>query len=1177
MRTPEKELRLHRVQLMLIFWQVLFLEGSIFMDLHSASNVVLQVLTQATSQDTSVLKPAEEQLKQWETQPGFYSVLLNIFTNHNLDINVRWLAVLYFKNGIDRYWRRMAVHALSEEEKSTLRAGLIANFNEPVNQIATQISVLIAKVARLDCPRQWPELIPTLVESVKIQDDLRQHRALLTFYHVTKTLASKRLAADRKLFYDLASGIYSFTCSLWNHHTDTFLQQICVRDETTMSNSLERTLLSLKVLRKLTVHGFVEPHKNIEVMGFLHAVFVRLKQFLECSKNIETDNACRDRLEKTIILFTKVILDFLDQHPFSFTSLIQRSLEFSVSYVFTEAGEGVVFERFIVQCMNLIKMIVKNYAYKPSKNIEESSPETLEAHKIKASFFTYPTLTEICRRLVTQYFLLTEEELTMWEEDPEGFTVEETGGDSWKYSIRPCTEVLFIDIFHEYNQTLTPVLLEMVHSLQGPTNMDDTHALLIKDAVYNAVGLAAYELFDSVDFDQWFKTQLLAELQVTHNRYKPIRRRVIWLIGQWISVKFKSDLRPILYEAICNLLQDEDLVYLESMFTLLFKLLQEVRECDTKMHVLHVLSCVIERVNMQIRPYVACLVQYLPLLWKQSEKHNMLRCAILTTLIHLIQGLGAESKNLYSFLLPVIQLSTDVSQPPHVFRRLVTLENSPCLTPELLRIFQNMSALLELSSENIRTCFKIINAYLFLSSSEFLQIYSSDLCRSFCEILKNVNTEGQVQVLKVVENVFKVNPGLGPEMFQPLLPSVVRGIIQGERYPVVMSTYLGVIGRILLQNKSFFSLLLNQMACEFNQEPDHLLGHIIEMWVDRMDNITQPERRKLSALALLSLLPSDNSTSPKIFKNSKSAGIQQSFATSLVAQNMYLTSNSVKKQLNFNANTVTSLVKVSYASTYQNLSEENSGRNSKQEQIATQKITANVTMKENKVLSPEAVSVSFKTSLICTQQVEKLKQAFDILLTFFILACAMVFFLFYKIIKLKQKYNVQKNSDNTIEYYGFYQAGSYNVTVPQNPRSSELDPAELSKSTAFENQAQVILFEHSALIVQDKFCGIINISVEGLHDVMTEDIETRTFKDCMLMSSFEEPKVIEEEEPPTEQDKRKKMLALKDPVHSVSLQQFVYEKLKAQQELLGEQSFQALMETVDTEIVAQLQDFLQGF
>jgi len=39
---------------------------------------------------------------------------------------------------------------------------------------------------------------------------------------------------------------------------------------------------------------------------------------------------------------------------------------------------------------------------------------------------------------------------------------------------------------------------------------------------------------------------------------------------------------------------------------------------------------------------------------------------------------------------------------------------------------------------------------------------------------------------------------------------------------------------------------------------DQLLGGVIEMWVDRMDNITQPERRKLSSLALLSLLPSDN-------------------------------------------------------------------------------------------------------------------------------------------------------------------------------------------------------------------------------------------------------------------------------------------------------------------------------
>uniref|UniRef100_A0A4W4GK96 Importin-11 n=1 Tax=Electrophorus electricus TaxID=8005 RepID=A0A4W4GK96_ELEEL len=947
------------------------------MDVQSASSVVLQALTQAASQDTAVLKPAEEQLRQWETQPGFYTVLLSIFNNHMLDVNVRWLAVLYFKNGIDL-------------------SGRLLEFSV---KIATQIAVLIAKVARLDCPRQWPELIPVLLESVKVQDILRQHRALLTFYHVTKTLASKRLAADRRLFQDLASSIYGFTCSLWNHHTDSYLQELQAGHQDAALSSLERTLLSLKVLRKLTVHGFVEPHKNMEVMVSVRHV------------HIGPGSVCREKLEKTVILYTKVLLDFLEHHPYPFIPLIQRSLEFTVTYVFTDVGEGLVFERFIVQCMSLIKMIVRNDAYRPDKNVDESNAETLEAHRIKSAFFTPPTLAEIGTRLVSKYFLLTQEEVAMWEEDPESFAVEETGGDSWKYSLRPCTEVLFLDIFHNYSATLTPVLLQMVHNLQGPSDVDDPAQLLLKDSVYNAVGLAAYELFDSVDFDQWFSNQLLAELQVSHNRYKVIRRRVIWLIGQWISVKFKSELRPLLYESflICGVFSktilyafvlvfvcvfflnvfspvddfefrtEQFLPYLESIFALLFQLLQQVSDCDTKMQILHVVSCVIERVSTQIRPYVACLVQYLPVLWKQSEEHNMLRCAILTTLIHLVQGLGAESRNLYPFLLPVIHLSTDVCLPPHVYLLedglelwLVTLENCPAITPELLRIFQNMTALLELSSENVKTCFQIISAYIYLSATEFLQNYAEALCRSFCDLLKDITMEGQVQVLKVVEVAVKVSPVLASQTFQPLFPLVFRGVLDGERYPVVMSTYLGVVGRVLLQNSCFFRTFLMQMAMELNQEVDHLLGSMIEMWVDRMDNITQPERRKLSSLALLSLLPSDSS------------------------------------------------------------------------------------------------------------------------------------------------------------------------------------------------------------VVQDKFCGIINISVEALHDVMTEDRETGTLKDCMLMNHLEEPKLSDDEEPPTEQDKRRKLLLLQDPVHTVSLQQFVYEKLTSQQALLGEGSFQALMETVDSEIVRQLQEFLQG-
>lgn len=45
----------------------------------------------------------------------------------------------------------------------------------------------------------------------------------------------------------------------------------------------------------------------------------------------------------------------------------------------------------------------------------------MEAHKIKMDFFQFGTLREICHRLVSQYFLLTSEDLSNWDADPEGF------------------------------------------------------------------------------------------------------------------------------------------------------------------------------------------------------------------------------------------------------------------------------------------------------------------------------------------------------------------------------------------------------------------------------------------------------------------------------------------------------------------------------------------------------------------------------------------------------------------------------------------------------------------------------------------------------------------------------------------------------------------------------------
>lgn len=57
---------------------------------------------------------------------------------------------------------------------------------------------------------------------------------------------------------------------------------------------------------------------------------------------------------------------------------------------------------------------------------------------------------------------------------------------------------MFVTLFHEFRQILAPVLLEMInasHSLVSPT---DLPAILHKDAIYSAAGLAAFDLYDEV-------------------------------------------------------------------------------------------------------------------------------------------------------------------------------------------------------------------------------------------------------------------------------------------------------------------------------------------------------------------------------------------------------------------------------------------------------------------------------------------------------------------------------------------------------------------------------------------------------------------------------------------------------------------------------------------------------
>lgn len=322
--------------------------------------------------------------------------------------------------------------------------------------------------------------------------------------------------------------------------------------------------------------------------------------------------------EKYSVLHAKLLADLLENHPYSFMPVMKDTLSIICRLCFTPEGEGLLFQRFIIMSFNIIKQVLLCPEYKLPKNadLEDlSGSPSLQGHTIKTEFFQPSTVLEIAKYLISQYLLLSKDDLELWDADPEQYVCED-GGDSWRYSYRPCCETLFLTIFHENRTILSPMMVEMVRTSAGPVSPQDLRALLYKDAVYNAVGLAAFDLYDDIDFDQWLVNGIEQELTIKDSNYRIVRRRAAWLVGQWSGVKLSPELRPKLYQILVPLLkQDEDLVvrlaaakavkvviddfeftsdelkpYLSSAFGQLFDLLKEVQECDTKVNLSRLLT-----------------------------------------------------------------------------------------------------------------------------------------------------------------------------------------------------------------------------------------------------------------------------------------------------------------------------------------------------------------------------------------------------------------------------------------------------------------------------------------------------------------------------------------------------------------------------------------------------------
>ncbi|KAI4921188.1 uncharacterized protein J4E92_008175 [Alternaria infectoria] len=691
-------------------------------------SILFHVLRSASSADQTQVQTGTKQLQQWEKAAGFYPLLQTVFLDQSLPLEVRYLAVIQLKNGIDKYWRKTATNAVSKEDKATIRARLLESaVNEADHRLALQNALVVAKIVRFEFPNDWPDLFQQLLHILRASTDpnayrLQLPRALLVLLYIVKELSTGRLLRTRQSLQTVAPEIFNVLGTIYVNKVQTW--QAFFRDggddEGGALESIDNSLLAIKTMRRLIIAGYEFPGRDKDVQEFWTLTRTHLGEFLQyvMPENSPLASEVQKKIGRHLMQLSKLHLNMATTHPADFV-LLPNSIELARDYwsLISRLGEqwgsksiegakvgtdgdaedeAPILERLGLKGLLLIRACVKMVFFPTQtfrfKHQQEKDEKNAATHKIKTDLLTDDLVREMISALVQRFFVFRPSDLRMWEEEPDEWEKMEEGAEDWEFAIRPCAEKLFLDLAKNFKNLIIQPLLQVFYTVATPENED----ILFKDSVYTAVGLAADILHDQLDFDTFLEKTLVIEAAKQTPGFNIIRRRIAIIISQWITIKMAKEKKPIVYQIFQHLLDKSDpmndqvvritagrkfhavadewefqadafLPYSQLMLDRLMALVQEVELPETKMALLNTISLVVYRLEHHITPYANSIIALLPPLWEQSGEEHLMKQAILTLLARLTNAMKAESRSFHVSFLPIIQSAIEPGSETQVY------------------------------------------------------------------------------------------------------------------------------------------------------------------------------------------------------------------------------------------------------------------------------------------------------------------------------------------------------------------------------------------------------------------------------------------------------------------------------------------------------------------------------
>ena len=262
-------------------------------------------------------------------------------------------------------------------------------------------------------------------------------------------------------------------------------------DEGGAIESMHDSLLALRILRRLIIQqDFPNRHEIVrEIWSTIGQHFDSMLNFAAPQSGILLTEGPLSSIQRHLLQFAKLHLSVAREHPAAF-GLLPGSIGLARAYwnlafrfsehyglrpenlkptIGTDGDqEEIPFAEKLALKGLLVLRACDRMAFNPIQTFKYQRAEDKEEKRIarenmQNDLYTPVFAKEIIQVLVTRFFVFTARDLKQWETEPDEWEKSQEGaGDDWEFSIRICSEKLFLDLIINYKEHLIAALVEIL-------------------------------------------------------------------------------------------------------------------------------------------------------------------------------------------------------------------------------------------------------------------------------------------------------------------------------------------------------------------------------------------------------------------------------------------------------------------------------------------------------------------------------------------------------------------------------------------------------------------------------------------------------------------------------------------------------------------------------------------